>query len=143
MNENINRRRRSFFANKMHREIFFLVFWASLLPTVVTGVFLFYLIFYITTEQLGIPEAIAYNVLPAAQRVTSILLVILPVVILLILAFSFKLTHRLVGPFDRIVRELDEFIQGEKSDTIHIRENDKFRPLVDRINILLKRLKGH
>ena len=135
-------RRRKFFANKMHREIFFLVFWACLLPTIITAVFLFYLIFYITSEQIGIPEAIAYNILPSAQRVTSILLIILPIVIAIILFLSFRLTHRLVGPFDRIVRELDEFIQGKRSARIHIRENDKFRPLVDKINVLLERQKA-
>ena len=122
--------------------MFFLIFWACLLPTIITAIFLFYLIFYITSEQIGIPEAIFYNVLPAAQRVTSILLVILPLVILVILYISFKLTHRLVGPFDRIVRELGEFIEGKRSDNIYLREKDKFCPLVEKINILLDRLKG-
>ena len=96
--------RRQFFANQMHREIFWVIFLAVFAPTVITTVSLFYLIFNITAEQIGIPEAIAYNILPAAQRVTVILLITIPLAAVGILALAHKLTHNIVGPFDRSVR---------------------------------------
>src|SRR3989338_2203764 len=133
--------RRQFFANQLHREIFWVIFLAVFAPTVITTVSLFYLIFNITAEQIGIPEAIAYNILPAAQRVTIIILVMIPLAVIGILVLAHKLTHTIVGPFDRIVRELGECVQGERQGHITIRKSDKFLPLVSRINQLLDKIK--
>jgi len=92
-------------------------------------------------NQFVFPEAIAYNIIPAAKKVTIILLIAAPVSISIIIIFAFKVTHRIIGPFDRIVRELDEYIEGKKEGHIIIRKTDKFWPLVDRINKLLDKLK--
>ncbi|MFC1666566.1 hypothetical protein ACFL0P_01660 [Candidatus Omnitrophota bacterium] len=135
-------RRKKVFANKMHREIFLLVFLASLLPALIVTVCLYYLIFNITAQQFGIPEAIAYNIIPAARKVILILWLVAPISILTILIFAYKISHRIIGPFDRIVRELDECIDGKKQGHVAIRKADKFRPLVDRINKLLDRLRS-
>jgi hypothetical protein len=134
-------KRRRFFANKMHKDIFTLVFFAALLPAAIVMVCLYYLIFNITAEQIAIPEAIAYNLIPAAKRVILILLFLTPISILTILILTKKITHKIIGPFDRIVRELDESIKGKRQGHLIIRKGDKFRPLVDRINNLLDRLR--
>jgi len=130
-------KRKKFFANKLHKEIFFVVFFASILPATIVTVLLYYLIFGIVANQLGIPEAIAYNIIPAARKVTTILAVAVPVSILIILISALKISHRIVGPFDRITRELDENLKGKRKGHIILRAKDKFRPLVDRINKLL------
>lgn len=134
-------RRKTIFANKLHRETFLLVFLAALVPTLLATISLYYLIFGVTAMQLGIPEAIAYNIIPAAQKVTMILVTIAPIIILGILLFAFRLTHAIVGPFDRIVRELDEHIEGKKEGRLFIRKRDKFWPLVHKINKLLSKAK--
>ena len=135
-------KRKKFFANKLHKEIFFVVFFASILPATIVTVLLYYLIFGIVANQLGIPEAIAYNIIPAARKVTTILAVAVPVSILIILISALKISHRIVGPFDRITRELDENLKGKRKGHIILRKKDKFRPLVDRINkLLIKNLK--
>ena len=130
-------RRRYFFANQMHKELFWIVCGAAVIPTVITAIFLYYLIFNITTEEIGIPESIAAHVIPAAKQVSAILWVTVPIVIAFILVVAHKLSHRIVGPFDRIIREMDEHIQGRRSGTIKLRDNDRLNPLVDRINVLL------
>ncbi|MBU3911797.1 MAG: hypothetical protein KKD90_04345 [Candidatus Omnitrophica bacterium] len=135
MNKN-NKRKRAF-ANKIHKEIFWLVFVAALLPAIIVMVLLYYLIFNITAEQMVIPEAIAYNLIPAAKKVIVILLFAAPLSIAAILLFAYKLSHRIIGPFDRIVTELGECAEGRKKGPIVIRKNDKFKPLVDKINKLL------
>ena len=134
-------RGKQFFANRMHREIFWLVFLAAFVPTVITSVSLFYLILSMTAEQLAIPEAIAYNILPAAQRVTAVLLIAIPTTTVILLVFAYQATHRIVGPFDRIVRELQAHAQGAGKGPIVIRKNDKFVPLVTQINALLAQLR--
>lgn len=136
-----HRRGRDFFANPLHREIFFLVSFASILPALIIAVALFYLIFNITADAVGIPESIVYNIIPAAKRVVLIVSLAAPLVIAVILAAVHKVTHQIVGPFDRIIRELDECLQGSKKDRILLRKNDKFWPLVNRINDLLDKLR--
>lgn len=125
----------------MHRELFLIVFFAAVLPAGIVTVLLYYLIFGITADEIAIPEAIAYNIIPAARRVVGILLFAVPLSILILLILAHKLTHKIIGPFERIIKELDESIKGKKEDRIVIRKTDKFSPLVDKINKLLDRLK--
>jgi len=136
-----NDKRKRFFANSMHKEMFFMVFGAAAVPTVIVTISLFYLIFRITAEQAGIPETIAYTVIPAAKEVLGILAVATPIAIIIILFIAHKITHKTVGPFDRIVRELGESIDGSRKGPIVLRGKDKFQPLVDKINILLDKNK--
>ncbi len=140
MNKPKNIRKRVF-ANKLHKQIFFIVFAAALLPTIVAAFGLYYLIFGIIALQLGIPEAIAYDIIPAAKKVLAILSITVPIIILAILFFAHKVTHAIIGPFDRLVRELGECIEGKRQGHIVIRKNDKFWPLVEKINKLLDKLK--
>lgn len=140
MNETKNRRKR-FFANKLHREIFLLIALSSLFPVIIVTLLLYYLIFSIVANQIAIPEAIAYNIIPAARRVTFILLTFTPSSIIVILIFTYKITHKIVGPLERIIRELDKRIENKKIGHIITRKTDKFRPLTDKINKLLDKLK--
>jgi len=132
-----NNKRKRFFANKLHKELFLLVFSASFIPTILLTFSLYYLIFNITAAQIAFPEAIAYNIIPASKKVISVLLVSIPLFILLILIIAYKITHRIIGPFDRILRELDKCIEGTRKGHIKLREKDKFLPLTERINKLL------
>jgi hypothetical protein len=139
---NKQNRRKKFFANKLHLEIFLIVFLSSVLPATIVAIVLYYLIFGITADQLAIPEIIAYNVLPAARRVITILLFAAPASILILLFIAYKITHKIVGPFDRIVRELGQNIKGERHGPIILRKSDKFQILVEKINKLIKLLEN-
>jgi nitrogen fixation/metabolism regulation signal transduction histidine kinase len=137
----LSNRRKNFFANELHRQTFLLVFLAAILPAFIVTVCLYYLIFGVTSAQVGFPEAIAYNIIPAAKRVTAILLITAPVTILAILILAYNITHRIVGPFDRIVAELDGHIENRRKGHIKIRQADKFHALVEKINKLLDKIK--
>jgi len=143
MNKIKNRRMRQFFANKMHRQMFMLVFLATLVPTMITAIALFYLMFNVTADQLIFPEMIATNLFPAAQRVIIIISIATPIAVIFILIFAHHVTHRTVGPFDRILRELDQILEGTKQDKIVLRSKDKFSPLVDKINQLVEKTKRY
>jgi sensor histidine kinase YesM len=134
-------RRKKFFANPLHRQTFTLVLMAAMVPAAIVTICLYYLIFGITSLEVGFPEAIAYNIMPAARRVTAILLVTAPLVLSVILIFAYKITHRIVGPFDRIVYELDAHIKDRRSGHIKVRKSDKFQALVEKINKLLDKIK--
>ncbi|MFA5338395.1 MAG: hypothetical protein WC330_08680 [Candidatus Omnitrophota bacterium] len=134
-------RRKKFFANPLHRQTFMLVFMAALIPATIVTICLYYLIFGIASAEIGFPEAIAYSIIPAAKRVTAILFVTAPLALLIILMFAYKITHRIVGPFDRIVYELDAHLRDRRSGHIRIRKSDKFHTLVEKINHLLDKIK--
>lgn len=132
-----NNKRYRTFANKLHREIFLTVLAAALLPCIVITIALYYVIFNVMAGQLAIPEAIAYNIIPAAKKVSLILIWAAPATVFIILLLAYRITYRILGPFDRIVRELDEVAKGKKDTRILIRKKDKFQPLVDGINKLI------
>lgn len=132
-----NNKRYRTFANKLHREIFLTVLAAALLPCFVVTIALYYLIFNVMSGQLGIPEAIAYNIIPAAREVSLYLILAAPASVFIILLIAYRITYRIIGPFDRIVRELDEVAKDKKQDHIVLRKKDKFKPLVDGINKLI------
>ena len=136
---NKKNRRKRFFANKIHLEIFLLVFLAAVLPAAIVAIALYYLIFGVMANQFAIPEIIAYNILPAAEKVVIILLVATPISILILLFLTYKITHKIIGPFDRIIRELDECVNDKRQGPIVIREGDKFQILVEKINDLLNK----
>ena len=136
----LDNRKKTFFANKMHRAIFFFVLAATLIPAIIVTVLLYYLIFQITAQEIGMPDVIAQHIMPAAQKVLIILFIAIPVAVVILLFFAYRITHQIIGPFDRIVRELDECLAGTKHGHIIIRKSDKFWPLVHKINELLDKL---
>lgn len=132
-------RRKKIFANKLHKQISWLLFWTALIPTVIVTFYLYYLIFGIMATQFVIPEIIAYHLIPAAKKITIILLATAPIAIAIILFFAYKITHTLLGPFDRILEELDELSEGKKKGPIVVRKTDKFWPLAEKINRLISK----
>jgi len=134
-------RRKRYFANKLHKEIFLFLAFASVVPALLVTLCLYYLIFNIVSQEVGIPEGMAYYVIPAAKRVSFILLVAAPVTIAAILFAAYQITHRMLGLYDRVVRELDAVIHGTKNDHIRVRNKDKLWPLVERINKLIDKVR--
>jgi hypothetical protein len=134
-----NNRRKQLFANKLHRDTFVMILLSSVLPLFLVTIALYYLVFQITAEEVAIPEVIAYTLIPAARKVIMILLLSTPAIIITLMVIAHRLTHSLLGPFDRIVRELDDRLKNNKKDPITLRKGDKFVPLVERINKLLQR----
>jgi len=135
-------RRRQFFANKLHRQTFLLFSIAALMPAILASIALYYLIFGVTANEMGFLEAIASNLIPASRKVALILLAVTPIVILVLLVFAYRMTHTMLGPYDRIIKELDDRITGKKSEDISLRKKDKFWPLVNKINRLLHKIQG-
>jgi len=54
--------------------------------------------------------------------------------------FAYQLTHRIVGPFERIIRELDECLNEKRKGPLKLRKNDALWPMVEKINSLLEKL---
>ena len=125
------------------RHLLILLFCAAVIPAVVVGVCLYYLIFHYLSWQIGIPEAIAYNVIPVAQKVSMVIFTALPVLLIILWFVSLELSHRFAGPLDRLERELDARIKGQKEGPIRVRQGDELFSLVERINGLIGKGQGN
>lgn len=61
------------------------------------------------------------------------------IVILFALIFwAYNISNRILGPYERIIHELDLIISGKGRKLLHVRRNDEmFAELVERINVLI------
>ena len=111
------------------------------IPTIFVSACLYYIIFTIMAEQLGIPEYIAYNLIPVINKINYILLVGVPPLFLLLVLWGVVLSHRLTGPITRLQKELKAISQkGDFKKRIKVRKYDDIKSLVDEINLLLESL---
>ena len=66
------------------------------------------------------------------------ILQMLPLLFYLFIVWAYKVSNRLVGPFERILRELDSIIEGKEKRHLHVRKGDELaEELLKRINVLI------
>ena len=135
----MNKRRKKFIDTLLQRKIMILVFFAAVVPAAIVAACLYYLIFNMMAWQLGIPEFVAYNLIPVARKVNLIILIALPISLFVIWFIALELSHRVAGPLYRLEKELDERISGEKKSPIILRAKDELKALADKINKLIAR----
>ena len=126
--------------NRLGRHYLRLIDLSLILPTLIIGGCLYYVIFNLMAEQLGIPEVVAYHLLPVVKKVNLVLTVSLPIVFIILFSIGIVLSRNLVGPIERLERELGEIVSGRPSKRLQLRKKDRLKPLVDDINILLDKL---
>lgn len=114
---------------------------SMVIPLVFVVGCLYYLIFTIMAEQIGIPEYIAYHLFPVIKKINLILLIGIPPLFLVLIWWGIVLSHRFAGPMERIEKELKKI--SEEKDykrRIHLRKNDDIKPVADAVNKLLDKL---
>jgi len=100
---------------------------------------MYYLIFTIMAEQLGIPESIAYNLFPVLTKVNTVLAIGLPPILLLLIWWGAVLSNRFAGPLQRMERELHNIVlHSDYSARIKLRKGDDLKPIADAVNKLLE-----
>lgn len=132
-------RRKKIFANRQVQLKYLLLLIVSMaVPLLFAISCLYYLIFTLVAEQLGIPESIAYNLFPVVKKINAMLMVGLPPLFLLLIWWGAVLSHRFAGPLQRIEKELNKITHNHDfSHRIHLRKNDDVKPMADAINRLL------
>jgi len=126
--------------NRIERHYLRLIALSLILPTLIMGGCLYYVIFNLMAEQLGIPEVVAYHLLPVVKKVNIVLMVSLPMVFLILFSLGLVVTKNLVGPIERLEDELEEIISGNMSKRLRLRRRDELKPLTDSINTLLDKI---
>ncbi|MDD4980609.1 MAG: hypothetical protein PHC54_05005 [Candidatus Omnitrophica bacterium] len=133
------RRKKKYMGTSFQKRLLVLIFASAVIPTAIVSAVLYYLIFNLLAWHIGIPEIIAYNLIPVLRKINFIILISLPVIFLLIWLMAMELSHRIAGPLFRIERELEERIAGKGQGHIRLRPKDELKTLVDKINRLLNK----
>jgi hypothetical protein len=125
--------------SSFQKKLLLLIFASTVIPTSIVAVALYHLIFNLLACQIGIPEAIPYNIIPVVKKINLIILISLPIVLLLLWVIALELSHRISGPLFRLERELDERIAEKRHGHIRLRPKDELKALVDKINKLINK----
>lgn len=117
---------------KLQNQLIWMICAAIAVPTLVLGGSMYWMVTRITAPNASVspPEVIA--------GVTRYIAVLFPLLIAVLLYWVFSGTNKLVGPIERMIRELDQRVLGQKSGPIVLRPGDHLVPLVDKINALLE-----
>ncbi len=122
----------------------YLLMVSMVIPALFVGGCLYYLIFNIMAEQLGIPEAIAYHMLPVINKINIILIAGVPPIFLVLILWGLAMSHRFAGPLERLEREIHKISESrDYKKRIKVRTRDDIRPIADAINALLDKIEGH
>lgn len=127
----------------MQKKYLALLLVSMLVPIILVSGCLYYLIFNIMAEQIGIPEYIAYNLLPVVKKINFVLLVGVPPILLVLIMWGVVLSHKFIGPIERVKNEVDKITEsGDYKRRIKLRKNDDIIPVADAINRLLDKVEG-
>lgn len=135
-----NRRKRYFVKKRLQFKYLLFVLLAMIVPTLVCGGALYYLIWQTIAAEIALPEVIAENLVPALYKVNIILFISLPLIFLVMLLLSIVISHKIAGPVYRLERELKEISEGDYSRRIKFRSNDELQEIADGINKILEHI---
>jgi len=118
----------------------FILILSMVIPTVVVGGCLYYLILAIMAEQIALPDVIARDLLPVIQRINFILVIGLPVVFIVLLTWAIVLSYRFVAPLERLEEDIKRIDEGDYSVRLQISRDHDLGPIADVINDLVDKL---
>lgn len=133
------RRKKIFSDKRVQLKYLILLIVSMAVPVLFAVGCLYYMIFTLLAEQLGIPESIACNLFPVVKKVNAMLAIGLPPLFLLLIWWGTILSHRFAGPLQRLEKEINKITHsGDYSHKIHLRKHDDVKPIADSINKLLE-----
>jgi len=91
-------------------------------------------------DRLLLPDVIARDLVPVIHRINLILMVGLPVVFVVMLTWAIILSHRFIGPLERLEEDIRRINEGDYSVRLQIQEDHDLRPIANVINNLVDKL---
>lgn len=133
---------------KFHRNVFairsrlqlkyaLLFLFSMVIPTMFVGACMYYFIFFIVNEGLGVPEPIGYNLFPVLKTVNLVMGLGLPFIFIVLLMTGLYMSNKLVGPIDRLKKELTQIAEGDTVHRVRLRSDDELKFMADLINRIL------
>ena len=115
------------------------VFIAILMPTAVVSGCFYALVRAITAAKTMTGDE--GHLLGSVNFWMLLVLFAFPLSIFFAWLIALKITNRIVGPIDRITREIEARLDGKKEGPIHLRPGDQLQDLMAQINRLLGKRK--
>jgi len=133
--------KRNIFAVKSRLQLKYalLLIFSMLIPSMFMGLCMYYFIFSIITEGLGIPEPIAYNLFPVLNKINLMMALGLPVIFIGFLIAGNYISYKLIGPINRLKKDLQQIAEGDISHRIKMREGDDLLFIAELVNKILDR----
>src|SRR3989344_749686 len=129
-------KRSIFRANKFQRPILNLIVTLAMLMLAMMVICIAFLYFDVATA-IYYPERSVGTV----NGTIIVSLMVLPLILFLGIFWAYSISNRLIGPFERVIRELDEVISQNKKRHISARPGDELAgELLKRINTLIDRM---
>ena len=117
---------------QLQNQLIWMIFAAMAIPTLVLGGSMCLMIARLSAPNTGVsPHEVIVGIMGYVAA-------LFPLSITALLYWAFHGTNKLVGPIERITKELDQRIEGQRSGPIVLRPGDHLIPLVDKINGLLQ-----
>ncbi|MFH1847263.1 MAG: hypothetical protein ABH869_06900 [Candidatus Omnitrophota bacterium] len=114
---------------------------SMVIPTVVVGGCLYYFIFTVMAEQIALPDVIARDLMPVVYQINYILVVSLPVVFIVLIAWAVILSYKFVAPLERLEEDIARIDEGDYAVRLCINKDHDLAPIADVINDLVAKLK--
>jgi len=91
---------------------------------------------------IGWLRFIPFGVLPSSDLGALLIAIGLPPIFVMLLFWGLALSHRFVGPLERLENDVKRISEGDYSIRIAMRKDDDLKPVADSINRLIEKLEG-
>lgn len=122
--------------NRFQRPILYLTVAATFVTIVILAICVSFLSYDIANMIINSTKEI-----PTTKLAVSLVLMILPISYLVIIYFSLRISNKMVGSMERILKELDEIIEKREKKHLAVRKGDGLvQELLKRINVLIDKM---
>jgi len=101
---------------------------------------MYYFIFILVTGGVNVSEPIAYNIFPLLYKVNLMISVGIFVIFAVFLMVMFYISSKLIGPLERLKKELKQIAEGDLTHRIKMREKDDCFFIGELVNQILDRM---
>ncbi len=123
-------------ANKYERTIIDQIALSFLAIISILAICIFYIFSDFTNRVMDPMAAIS-----SLKIIVIVTLMVIPFLFLLVTIWVYKIANKLVGAFERIIRELDTVIETKQKKHLAVRKGDELpSELITRINVLIDRM---
>jgi signal transduction histidine kinase len=110
------------------------------IPTLFVGGCLYYFIFTVMAQHIGLPDVIARDLAPVVEKINIFLAIGLPVVFLILLSWAVVLSYKFLEPLETLEEDIKKIVQGDYSVRVQINQDHDLSPIADVINHLVEQL---
>lgn len=115
-----------------------LIIFPIIIFCIIAGIMVYLALEYNVRVSINPKEPIILSFDAAKYReALPYMLILIAVMLVCIIGWTYYISNRIVGPHNRIIRELDAMIEGKSKGQLSVRKDDAmFAEIVDRINKL-------